>query len=230
MKKYIYGLAKKFDFISGIVIDGIEKCSYTDSETVTYAKEVAMTLEHNPKQTLTTTAAPEGGELILVQTNKGLYFRYAPLSVEGLRAYRHVKHRRLRQCSCIFRRGKLKRDIKNETRAKKLHPILNDMSLYKDKKICLYEICLTNNPKDTKTFCTTDKDHPLLKGIEWITNIINGEEDYWKEEVESEAFKEWMRDFEESRKKADKKIQAALERRVERIERAAKQKLGGILL
>lgn len=181
MEKAIYGLAADFEAVH-VDIKGEEVEYYhVEPRTVQYAKNVALTLEHKPKQTITTTRNQENGQLILIQKGSLLFFKFTPSTKEGERIYRYVKQKKLRHCSYTFRKLATLRDTKTE---RKTAWIMGSGETIVINHAAVYEICLTNTPRDKNTFVTTDKNHPLLKGIEWKTNVELVATDYWKEAVE----------------------------------------------
>lgn len=206
MQKHIYGLAATFDHFVGEEKSGIAEFVRVNSNNVRYGKSVALTVNHNPKHTITTTKNGEKtGELLLVQTGFGLYFRFTPITEDGMRAYRHVKQRKLRQCSCIFKTGRKKRDLEHEERLKRSAPgVLGTDRIYKYSDATIFEICLTSSPKDTETFCTTDPNHPGLKGVEWLQNIEHSDVEYWDDYVISKEIDEGIGEIEQRLERMDK--------------------------
>lgn len=187
MEKAIYGLAADFEAVHWDIKG--EKVEYfrVEPSTVQFAENVAFTLEHEPKHTLTTTKNEENGQLIIVQKGPLLFFKFIPTTKDGERIYRYVKQRKLRQCSYIFRRLASIRDLKTEG---KLSWAMDEGDTLLINHVGVYEICLTNNPRDKNTFCTTDVNHPVLKGIEWKMNVQFTASDYWKEHMEHADLKE----------------------------------------
>lgn len=217
MQKHIYGLAATFDHFEGEVTRGVSEFSRVNAENIRYGKQIALTVNHNPKQTITTTKNSEKtGELILVQNTNGLFFRFTPSTEEGFRAYRYVKQRRLRQCSCIFYKGQKQRDMLHEERLNAIMPgVLGSDRIYKYSEALLYEICLTSSPKNQSTFCTIDPHHPMLEGIEWVHNIEHSDFDGWSEYVERHELGQEIKKIEEQFKRLDIKINKLKKQRKE---------------
>ncbi|MFF5993953.1 hypothetical protein AAGS61_04210 [Lysinibacillus sp. KU-BSD001] len=186
IERAIYGLAADFGAVHWNKKGENVEYFHVEPSTVKYAKNVAFTLEHEPKQTVTTTKNQENGQLIIVQKGPLLFFKFIPTTKAGERIYRYVKLQKLRKCSYIFRRFTSLRDIKTES---KLSLVMDPGEAILINHGAVYEICLTNHPRDTTTFCTTDANHPLLKGIEWKTNVQFTASDYWGQHLEREDFK-----------------------------------------
>lgn len=210
MEKAIYGMAADF---SAVFHERDEKgTTYfrVDPAAVKFAKDIAFTLNHEPKETITTLLEPSNGELIIVRKDGCLYFKFVPTTRSGNRLYRNVKAGKYRQCSYIYNAKKRVRDTDMEERfAWSLEPH-ERMAL--DEAI-IYEVCLTNTPRDKVTFCTTDANHPQLQGIDWTTNVQLTDEDCWKENVkiaetaaDLEAMQLEMADIQRQLNELDKQI------------------------
>ncbi|WP_431029655.1 hypothetical protein [Lysinibacillus sp. LZ02] len=205
IERAIYGLAADFGAVHWNKKGENVEYFHVEPSTVKYAKNVAFTLEHEPKQTVTTTKNQENGQLIIVQKGPLLFFKFIPTTKAGERIYRYVKLQKLRKCSYIFRKFTSLRDIKTES---KLSLVMDPGEVILINHGAVYEICLTNNPRDTTTFCTTDANDRRLEGIEWKTNIQHSDVDYWDEEVKlaklDEQLEQLERDLERSRRKTKK--------------------------
>ncbi|WP_277587343.1 hypothetical protein [Psychrobacillus antarcticus] len=191
IEKYIYGLAADFKNVYVDVKKGLTDFCYLNDEKVRYSKDIAFTLGHEPKEFITSILTQsENGELILVEKDGLLFFRFSPKNEHGNRIFRYVKQRKLRQCSYMYKKMKRTRDLKNESKC----GVEGNERIYKNEGV-IYEICLTNTPRDTDTFCTTDKHHPRLKWIVWEQNITLSDEDHWREHMEWDAFGQELKDM-----------------------------------
>ena len=206
MEKAIYGVAAIFDHPT-VKSKGEKVDMYTiEPSTVQYYENVAFSLHHEPKQTITTTKNKDNGQLILVQKGKQLFFKFIPTTKDGERIFRYVKQRKLRQCSYSY--YVLEKTPDDEIK-RKVSWALDPGDTISKAHVAIFEVCLTNNPADEETFCTTDKNHPLFRGIEWKTNVeLAVEGDYWEEKVRCAALDEQLeqieRDLERSRRKTKK--------------------------
>lgn len=181
IEKAIYGMAA--DFSAVFFERGETGTTFfrVDPAKVKFAKDIAFTLNHEPKKTITTLLGKENGELIIVQKGECLFFKFIPTTRAGQRLYRYVKAVKYRQCSYIYNVEKRVIDAEMEERFSwSLEP---HEHIFLDEAI-IFEVCLTNTPRDKLTFCTTDANHPQLKGIDWTTNVQFTEQDCWKESLE----------------------------------------------
>lgn len=205
MKKAIYGLAADFEAVHWNIKGENVEYFHVEPSTIQYAENVAFTLEHKPRQTITTTKDKENGQLILVQKGPLLFFKFIPTTKDGERIYRYVKQRKIRQCSYIFRKLESLRDLETES---KLQWAMDAGETIFINHAVVFEICLTNNPRDKNTFCTTNANLSLLRGIEWKTNVELSAADYWKEEVKhaelDEQLEQIKRDIARSQRKTKK--------------------------
>ncbi|MCR8853499.1 hypothetical protein [Lysinibacillus fusiformis] len=205
MEKAIYGIAADFEAVHWNRKGENVEYFHVEPSTVQYAENVAFTLEHKPKQTITTTKKQENGQLIIVQKGSLLFFKFIPTTKDGQRIYRYVKQRKLRQCSYIIRKLASLRDIKTEG---KLSLAMDPKETIVINHGVVYEICLTNSPRDKNTFCTINANHPLFKDIEWETNVELTATDCWDEEVKlaelDEQLEQLERDLERSQRKTKK--------------------------
>ncbi|KPN97746.1 HK97 family phage prohead protease [Lysinibacillus sp. ZYM-1] len=210
MEKVIYGLAADFEAVHWNRKGENVEYFHVEPSTVQYAENVAFTLEHKPKQTITTTKNEENGQLIIVQKGPLLLFKFIPTTKDGERIYRYVKQRKLRQCSYIFRKLASLRDVRTEGKASwAIDPGETIMINHG----AVYEICLTNTPRDKNTFVTTDANHPLLKSIEWKTNVELAATDYWKEEVKLAELDEQLERLERDLARSHRKTKKLLKKR-----------------
>lgn len=192
IEKAIYGLAASFDY--PILNKNGQGMDYSTIEptTVQFFKNVALSLDHVPKETITTTENCENGELILVQRGWQLFFKFIPTNKNGERIYRYVKQRKYRHCSYS---AKILKRVPNEDLQKRASWFLDSGSTVSKKHVGIYEVCLTNNPANNETFCTTDGNHPIFEGIDWRNNVNflpSDAGDPWEEEI---AFSEIQQRF-----------------------------------
>lgn len=204
MEKAIYGLAADLQAVHFDI-----KKDFTEYFTVNHAQfasNIALTVEHEPKQLVTTTKNRENGELILVKIGSLLFFKFIPTTPKGNRLYRYVKQQRLRKCSYIFSKLGNETDEKSE---EKMAWVLDKNDKIVKKNAMIFEVCLTNTPRDANTFCTTNVNHPLLRGINWETNIKATE--HTNEHWDSYSEQHGMFDsVEKSLKDFDKKIKKVM--------------------
>lgn len=210
IEKAIYGLAADFEAVHWDIKGENVEYYHVEPSTVQYAKNVAFTIDHKPKQTITTTKNEGNGQLILVQKGSFLFFKFTPTTKDGERIYRYVKLQKLRKCSYIFRKLASFRDVETENNT----PIVMEPT----EKIVIhhaavYEICLTNSPRDKTTFCTTDVNHPLLKGINWETNVELVARDYWEEIVKCAALDEQLEQLERELERSQRRTNKLLKKR-----------------
>ena len=200
MEKAIYGLAADFEAVHWDIKGKNVEYFHVKPSTVNYADNVAFTLEHEPKEIITTTKDQENGQLILVQKGPLLFFKFVPATKHGERFYRYVKLQRLRKCSYIFRKILSYRDVHNE---KKLMWAMDSKEKILINHGTVFEICLTNSPRDNTTFCTTDVNDPRLKGINWITNVELKGGSRWEQHLETEELKDMIEEFDLTSKRID---------------------------
>jgi phage head maturation protease len=168
MDKAIYGLAMPFNDIYW-EYDRLTN-TYTIDKTsrgaVLFDTIVGATIDHDY-----TKALGDIRENLIVKANEyGVCFKLTPTCRLGYSAYKKVKRGALRHCSVSYLIREASKDIDGEQHAKQLANTLGwneRIIVNKYKKIILFELCLTNNPANAATFCTTDKNDPRLKGVEW---------------------------------------------------------------
>lgn len=206
MEKAIYGLAADFEAVHWDIKGGKVEYFHVEPSTVRFASNVAFTLEHEPKQVITTTKNEENGQLIIVQKGPLLYFKFIPTTKHGERFYRYVKLQKLRKCSYIFRKVLSYRDVQNE---KKLMWAMDSKEKILINHGTVFEICLTNSPRDDTTFCTTDVNDLRLKGINWTTNVELQSGSHWEQHLEMEDLKDKIKEIELSFKRIDNLLMKA---------------------
>lgn len=204
MEKAIYGLAADFEAVHWDIKGENVEYFHVEPSTVQYADNIAFTLGHEPKETITTTKDRKNGHLILVQKGSLLFFKFVPTTKNGERFYRYVKQQKLRKCSYIFRKVLSYRDVQNE---KKLMWAMD----FKEKILInhgtVFEICLTNRPRDNTTFCTTDVNDPRLKGINWTTNVLLQGGSHWEQHLEMEELNDMIKESDLINERIDQIIQ-----------------------
>jgi HK97 family phage prohead protease len=127
---------------------------------------VGATIGHDYEQELGRT---DRGTLCIHINDRGLFFKIIPDSPLAWDAYRKVKKNQIRHCSLSFK-VKQERDFKEEQRAAELFELLNwkEKIIVQDyKMIKVFEVCICNSPANKDTWCTTNKNDPRLKGIQW---------------------------------------------------------------
>lgn len=167
-EKAIYGLAMPFDDAYFEYEQLTDRYTFdrTNKESVTLDSLVGVTLGHDYSKELGRT----GSNLSIAIHDRGLFFKLIPESPIALSAYKKVKRGAIRHCSVSYLVKDRKRDIATEQRAKALARMINmtDNIVVKEyKKILVFEICIVNHPANKATFCTTDKNDPRLKGVEF---------------------------------------------------------------
>ncbi|GIP40779.1 hypothetical protein J31TS4_40590 [Paenibacillus sp. J31TS4] len=177
MEKAIYGMAMPlndsyYDFDPASNTFTIDK---TNPDAVIIDGYVGATMNHDFSRTLGLT----GENLILQKNERGVFFKLIPDSPSGLSAYKKVKRGALRHCSCCYFVRKAPRNVQAEQMAAASASavgIKENIIVREYRKIILYEVCLTNNPANKATFCTIDKDHPLLQGLKWDEHPAGGKD------------------------------------------------------
>lgn len=189
MDKYIYGCARYFTFVRKMSIrDDPSALSLVDSDTFLFSSEVGLTLEHDFDRVLTTT---DKGNLDLYVTSEGIFFRYKVIGEIGERTYRKVKNFALRHCSTIRQLGEFRRKLSYEERH------LGNNKVFLEKGSIFYEICLTNGPAHSYTFCTVHKDDKRLKGVNWDKPVDLGTENHWEPIILSHKINKELEEIEE---------------------------------
>lgn len=195
MNKYIYGMAASSYWMDTKDIRGMENSLYVvDTNSIKLAEEVAFTLQHDPKLLINTT---NHSDMKLYRNSEGIFFRY-PIdngSEEDKRLYRFVKQGKYRQCSYIRLYGEFRRKIDWENK----WPGSNQ-KMFIEKKSLLFEICLTNHPVDTNTFCTIDIDDERLSNIDWSNPLEMGTEGVWQRHLEREKKLKLIQEYKELEK------------------------------
>lgn len=167
MEKAIYGLAMQFNVfcLGKDHLTDMLQLELSNYEVTELWDVIPLTLEHDKDKTLGTTE----NNLSLQMNESGVYFKYVATSPKGMEAYENVRNGSLRKCSVTYLR-KSECDPGLEKSVQSLAKIMkwdHDFLVKKHTELLLHEVCLTNNPANPSTFCTTDKDHPLLKGVKW---------------------------------------------------------------
>ncbi|MUG43439.1 HK97 family phage prohead protease [Paenibacillus woosongensis] len=112
----------------------------------------------------------DNGTLSLYINNRGLFFRLRPTNKAAYSCYKRVKRNALRHCSIGYLSHKkdLIRVSDDEEKIKKLQASGDERVIFQElREIQLYEITLTNHPKQDYTFCTTNKRDERFVGIDW---------------------------------------------------------------
>lgn len=167
MEKAIYGLAMNFGQGEYWEYDrwtNTFKFESTNFESVTLWKEIILTISHDPSKVLGSTK----DDVKIKVTRDGIFFKYVPSTSLGSKAYKDVKQGRLNHCSISYLHRSV-RDVKREESLNALGKLMGWKERFvakKYKEILVEEICLTNEPASKDTFCTTDKNHPLLPSFE----------------------------------------------------------------
>lgn len=168
----IYGLAMPFDDSYWEYDKWTDTITYerTNRNAVVFDTIVGATIDHDYSRTL--------GDIrdnLIVRANEyGVVFKLIPNCPEGFSAYKKVKRGALKHCSVSYLVRQSATDTEEERRAAKKFKELGwkeKVKVKRYKKVLLFEICLTNEPANASTFCTTDKNHPMLKGIDWNTPL-----------------------------------------------------------
>lgn len=168
MQKAIYGLAMPFNdsYWSYDRFTNTYTFDKTSRESVVFDTIVGATIDHDYSKAL-----GDVKENLTVKTNEyGVCFRLIPNCSLGCSTYNKVKRGALRHCSVSYLIRETKRNKQMEQQTMSLTKMFGwteRVVVNEYKKILLFELCLTNNPANDATFCTTDPNHPLLQGIEW---------------------------------------------------------------
>lgn len=168
MERAIYGLAMPFKdmYWKYDRLTNTYTFDKTNKESIIFDTVVGITIDHDYSRSL----GDIRDNLIVKANEHGVCFKLIPNDPLGYSAYKKVKRGALRHCSVSYLVRKTNRDVKAEQQAADLLNTLkwNERIVVNEyKKILLFEICLTNYPANPATFCTTEKDHPLLKGVNW---------------------------------------------------------------
>lgn len=183
MKKYVY--MKVCDFKEPSNFSEHNKiCGYYDA-SMTFATDLIVTTNHKPREVFQ-------GETVLVMKNGVLYARFES---SDDRLYRYVKQRKYRHCSYS--------SIVEE--AIDLAPV-EGKRVQTVKKMHLFEICITNTPRNDATVCTVDEHHAELAHVEWNENIKRVE----SEAVEGIALEAEMETTQQRFEKIDKLLNKSL--------------------
>lgn len=167
MSKAIYGLAMPFDSIYWEYekLTNTIKIETTNRESVSLWKEVVLTINHDHSKTFGST----DDNLFLAINDRGVFFKLYPNDRLGYKAYGEVSRKELRHCSITYIR-RFSRDLKIDEHAKGLSDCLGwteNIVVNKHDELLIDEICLTNEPGNKDTFCTTNSKDPRLKGVVW---------------------------------------------------------------
>lgn len=160
MKKYIY--MKVCDFKEPAYFSETDSLQGYYDAAITFATNLVVTTDHEPKELFK-------GEVVLVLDNGILYARFEG---EENRLYRYVKQGRYRNCSystCI-------------TDAIDIAPV-EGKRVQAVKKMHIFEVCVTNSPRNKNTLCTVDEHHAELAHIKWQENV---------KRIDSEAVEEML--------------------------------------
>lgn len=168
MSKFIYGLAMPFksSYWEYELLTNTFKFELTNRESVTFWKEIVLTLNHDYSKVIGTTDR----NLSLKVTNEGVFFRLIVDTKEGLKARSEVSKGTLNHCSISYLHRSV-REPEEEQRVEQLGKLLGwdeKFVVTKYKEILVEEICLTNNPANDETFCTTNRNDPRLKGVRFV--------------------------------------------------------------
>lgn len=211
MEKAIYGLAAQLDQVDFEIDDnGGITYKFFDLDNIYFAKNIVLTLGHEPKKIITSTNNRENGELILVQKGYNLYFKFIPTTKDGERIYRYVKQRKLRQCSYIARIIARGNDLISH---QKIGYLFDENEKMISQIPVFQEVCLTNEPANAATFCTTDVNHTLLCGITWQTNIEQIELDFWEEYAKNKILDDELKSLMQELQQHNKKTERLLKER-----------------
>lgn len=138
----------------------------TNRASVKFEPKVGITLGHDYSQVFGTTDE----NLFLQVSDRGVFFKIIPNSPLGWSIYKRVKRNALRHCSISFKAIQKQRNTADEDYFGEVFRAagVDDNILVEDyKKIVVFEVCLTNGPANTLTFCTTDAKDPRIEGLEW---------------------------------------------------------------
>ena len=167
MEKAIYGLAMPFNQYYKTYNQQTDtyELELTNYEVTMLWDIIQLTLDHDLSKVIGET----NHNLIVKSDPVGIYFKMIPELPEGFKAYEDVKNGLLKHCSVTL----IRRKTRNHFEENKLISFARTMNInhnfvVKDHTdVLIEEVCLTNNPANPSTFCTADKDHPLLKGVRW---------------------------------------------------------------
>ena len=183
MKKYVYMKVCDFKeptyFAEKDIVQG-----YYDA-TITFATDLIVTTNHEPREIFK-------GEMVLVLHNNVLYARFKG---ENDRLYRYVKQRKYRHCSYISR------DIE----AQDLMP-LGQTRIQQVKKMHVFEVCVTNSPRNEGTFCTVDEHHADISHVEWQENIKRVSSSEVEELIVSDEINNEIKHIQQKLKSADQTL------------------------
>jgi HK97 family phage prohead protease len=167
LEKAIYGMAMPFnDCYVNTDPTGVMRVRKTNRESVYFESLVGITLEHDYTKVLGRT----DNNLFLQVTDSGVYFKLIPDCPLGWSVYKKVKRHALRHCSISFNPVMMQRNFSDEERVLKISRAagVGDSVIVEEcRKINVFEICLTNQPANKSTFCTTDANDPRLAGLRW---------------------------------------------------------------
>lgn len=171
MDKYIYG--KAFNFNTVLEYEEFSCYLFCEPENFKIGQTVGLTINHKYDKLITTT---EQNNLDLAVNQEGLFFRYKVSGEAGEQAWWEVQNWNLHYCSCI-------RTSRSYTRMEYLEDQFNfPYPVLMDDAAELFEICLTDKPRDWNTFCTVDSDDIRLAGIDWSNMPAASPNNIWEEE------------------------------------------------
>ena len=165
-EKAIYGMAQPLADFYHEQNDETFVVQKTNRASVKFEPKVGITLGHDYSQVFGTTDE----NLFLQVSDRGVFFKIIPNCPLGWSIYKKVKRRALRHCSISFKAIQKQRNTDDEDYFGEVFRTagVDDNILVEDyKKIVVFEVCLTNGPANTLTFCTTDAKDPRLEGLEW---------------------------------------------------------------
>lgn len=168
MNKIIYGLAQPFNdsYVDYVPLFDQFSVDKTKRSAVELDSLVGMTLNHDYSKEIGRSTS----NLTISINDKGIYFKLIPNNKLGLEVYNEVRRKKLSHCSLSYIVEDKQRDYEAEEKLGALSKIVgwdHSFQVYSYSKILVYEMCLTNNPANKTTFCTTNKRDPRLKGVMW---------------------------------------------------------------
>lgn len=173
IEKAIYGLAMPFDDFyitpheqSNVLRNDTFQVDTTNKESVTLDSLVGLTFDHDYLKEIART----GRNLQIKVTDKGVFFKAIPDNPFALSMYKKVKRGAIKYCSISYSIKEMEENNHSKENLEKVMSLcgVDDDVIVRDyKDILVYELCICNQPANELTFCTTDPNHPLLKGVRW---------------------------------------------------------------
>ena len=186
IEKYIFGLSCDLDSVHYDIKNDF--ITFFKIDKVKFASNIRLTINHNADRVIADT---KNNDLKLVQLGSLLFFRLRVDNEKHLEAYNSVLNGKLKHCSYMIRKT-------NVTPCNDIMKSFKDNSNDRFEMVegVVFEICLTDSPRDANTFATTDRQHALIRNIDWSKSVeLTETKDYWHEFLEFEEISMELEDL-----------------------------------